>query len=138
VQPTHDQILEIERVLSLWGHLLDERAWERLGECLTEDAIYDGSVFGFEPVQGIDAITATLRDGEHAAAHHVTNVVVIPSDGGVTQVRSKGMGVMPDGTVRSATYHDEMVRTAGGWRIAKRALASGAASSQPAYWLGSG
>lgn len=123
MRPTHHEVVEIERVLSLWGHLLDGREWERLGECLTEDAIYDGSIFGFEPVQGIDAIKAALRDGEHAAAHHVTNIVVIPGEAGATHIKSKGIGVRHDGTVGSVTYHDEMVRTTRGWRIAKRRLA---------------
>ena len=129
MSPTHDEIAEIEGVLSLWGHVLDAREWDRLGECLTDDAIYDGSVFGFEPVEGVDAITAALRDGEHAAAHHVTNILVIPGDAGVTHVKSKGIGVMSDGTVRSVTYADEVVRTASGWRIARRALINTAQSS---------
>ncbi|WP_405865694.1 nuclear transport factor 2 family protein [Streptomyces sp. NBC_00005] len=122
MHPTHDDIIEIERVLSLWGHVLDDRAWKRLGECLTNDAIYDASVYGFEPVQGIDMIETMLRDGEHAVAHHVTNIVVIPGDTEVTHVRSKGLGIRHDGTVSSATYHDEMVRTANGWRVAVRTL----------------
>ncbi|MGW2051887.1 nuclear transport factor 2 family protein [Streptomyces sp. NPDC001858] len=122
MHPTHDDIIEIERVLSLWGHILDDKAWRRLGECLTNDAIYDAGVYGFEPVQGIDRIEAALRDGEHAAAHHVTNIVAIPADTEVTHVRSKGLGILHDGTVSSATYHDDMVRTADGWRIARRTL----------------
>ncbi|WP_329537429.1 nuclear transport factor 2 family protein (plasmid) [Streptomyces sp. NBC_01450] len=123
MHPTHDDIIEIEQVLSLWGHVLDDRAWKRLGECLTENAIYDASVFGFEPVQGIDVIEAMLRNGEHAVAHHVTNILVIPDGTEVTHVKSKGLGILRDGTVSSATYHDDMVRTASGWRVAKRTLA---------------
>lgn len=124
MQPHEGDRAEIEQLLSLWGHLLDDREWERLEECVTDDAIYDGSVFGFEPVQGIGAIRAMLRDGEHAAAHHVTNILVSsPDPDGVRRVSSKGLGVMHDGTVRSVTYHDEIVGTAAGPRIARRSIA---------------
>lgn len=120
--PTNDDTVEVTRVLSLWGHILDEREWDRLGECLTADAIYDGSVFGLDPVVGLDAITALLRDGEHARAHHTTNIVVSEGPGDDIRAQSKGLGVMDGGTVVSAAYTDELRRTPDGWRISRRLI----------------
>jgi ketosteroid isomerase-like protein len=117
-----DDIAEITDLMNRWGFLLDDRDWDNLGDCLTDDAVYDGSVFGFDPVQGLDNIRAVLRDGKHASAHHATNVIVDFGTDGEPVVRSKGIGVQEDGTVKSAAYEDEMRKTPAGWRISKRKL----------------
>ncbi len=44
MKPTNDDIVEISRALALWAHIMDDQELDRLGECLTEDAIWDGSV----------------------------------------------------------------------------------------------
>jgi hypothetical protein len=124
VQPSDRDTLAVERVLALWGHILDDRDWERLGECLTDDAVYDGSVFGFGSIVGLGAIRATLRDGEHARAHHATNIVVYEGPGDELRARSKGLGIMEGGTVVSATYTDVLRHTDDGWRISTRTIAT--------------
>jgi NAD(P)-dependent dehydrogenase (short-subunit alcohol dehydrogenase family) len=48
--------------MTLLGHIMDDHESDRLGECLTEDAIWDGSVFGFDPVAGLDAITSLMDE----------------------------------------------------------------------------
>jgi hypothetical protein len=35
VKPTSEDMIEIARVLALWGHIMDDRELDRLGECLT-------------------------------------------------------------------------------------------------------
>ena len=55
MKPTTDDIAEINQILSLWAHLVDNHAWDRFGEVFTEDAYFDSSVFGFAPVTGIAA-----------------------------------------------------------------------------------
>ncbi|MDX3383894.1 hypothetical protein PV682_20865 [Streptomyces niveiscabiei] len=59
-------------------------------------------------------------------AHHVTNVA---GDADSAQVRSKGLGVLVDGSCGSVTYDDTVVRTADGWRrlSARRVPLNGAA-----------
>jgi SnoaL-like domain len=118
-----DDLLEIHNVLALWGHVLDNRDWDRLSDCLTEDAEYDSPFFGFHG-SGYANVLALLRDGKHTAvAHHCTNVLIEPGAGpDERNVRSKGIGVREDGTISSVTYVDKFRRTPAGWRITKRAL----------------
>lgn len=52
--------------------------------------------------------------------HHVTNVIVSEGDDGVIRVRSKGIGILANGTSGSVVYDDVVVRTADGWRISNR------------------
>ena len=118
---TPEDTVEIARVLALWGHLMDDRELGRLGEVLTEDAEWDGSVFGFAPVVGLEAITSVLSADGYASAHHTTNIVVSEGPGDEARVRSKALGLV-GGTVVSAVYADELRRTADGWRISKRVI----------------
>ncbi|TPQ20737.1 nuclear transport factor 2 family protein [Streptomyces sporangiiformans] len=122
MKPTNEDTVEIARVLALWGHIMDDRELDRLGEVLTEDAVWDGSAFGFEPVVGLDAITAVLSADGHARAHHTTNIVVSEGPGDEVRARSKGLGVVGGGTVISVVHADELRRTDGGWRISRRAI----------------
>jgi len=74
VKPTIEDTVEIAGVLALWAHIMDDQELGRLGECLTEDAEWDGSVFGFEPVAGLDAITAVLSAPGHAKAQDAPHI----------------------------------------------------------------
>jgi hypothetical protein len=89
MQPTNEDTVQIARVLALWGHLMDDRELDRLGEVLTEDAQWDGSAFGFAPVVGLEAITSVLSADGHASAHHTTNIVVSEGPGDVVRVRPR-------------------------------------------------
>ncbi|WP_319456959.1 MULTISPECIES: nuclear transport factor 2 family protein [unclassified Mycobacterium] len=122
MKPTNDDTVEITRALALLGHIMDDHDTEGLRECLTEDAIWDGSVFGFDPVVGVDAIASVLSADGHARAHHTTNIVVSEGPGDEVRVRSKGLGIMDGGSVVSAVYEDELRRTADGWRISRRVI----------------
>lgn len=122
MEPTTDDIVAINQLMSLWGHILDAGQWDRVGEVLTEDAVYDARVFGIEPAHGIAAISANLSGGQHALAHHASNVVVTAGDGDSLNVLSKGLGLVEGGTAVSATYRDTVVPTSAGWRIATRVL----------------
>ncbi|MBB4115818.1 3-phenylpropionate/cinnamic acid dioxygenase small subunit [Rhizobium sp. BK226] len=123
MKPTTDDIVEINQILSLWAHLVDNHAWDRFGEVFTEDAYFDSSVFGFTPVTGIAAIChMASRDG-HAKAHHTTNVYVQEGAGDEITAVSKGLGLLSNGAVASVTYTDRLRRTPEGWRLASRTLA---------------
>ncbi|HDR9872824.1 TPA: nuclear transport factor 2 family protein [Burkholderia cenocepacia] len=115
-------IMEINQLLSLWGHILDAKEWDRLDHVLTPDATYDGSAFKFDRATGIDAIRTVLSAANHALAHHSTNVVVEEAEGDELRVISKGLGVMPGGVVGSVTYKDKLRLTDAGWRISERVL----------------
>ncbi len=124
-------VIAIQQLLALHGHLIDGRQFDRLDELFTADAVYDVSALGQGVIAGLDHFrkvsTAFADDGRNPVAHHVTNVIVEESTGDTVTVRSKGFGVLRDGSTGSVTYLDRIVRTADGWRIAARRLITGPA-----------
>ena len=115
-------MLAIHELLALYGHIIDERAWERVGELFTEHCVYDMREFGLGVVRGAAAIGA-LWSGPRAAhplAHHATNIVVSEDAEGTVRVLSKGLGVGANSRVGSVVYRDVVERTPAGWRFAAR------------------
>lgn len=119
-----DDRLSIHELISLHGHLADDRRDDQLQLLLTDDAVYDVSAYGMGAVHGLDAITQLFaqRPGEQPVGHHVTNVMIGTSEGDTAAVRSKGLAVMADGTSGTVVYDDVVVRTATGWRISHRTV----------------
>ena len=119
---TLEDRLAIGELVSLHGHLVDDGRLDRLEELFTSDVVYDLTEFGQEPLRGVAAIRAAAwaLGAANPVAHHVTNIVVTASADGRVQVRSKGLGIMADGSCGSVSYHDTVVRTADGWRISHR------------------
>jgi hypothetical protein len=121
--------LSIHELISLHGHLADDREHEKLDLLFTADASYDVTAYGLGVVRGLDALTELFRQrpGNQPLGHHVTNVIVDPTGdtgdtGDTAGVRSKGLAVMADGTAGTVTYDDVVVRTDAGWRIARRTV----------------
>lgn len=119
--PVEDR-LAIHALVDLYGHILDDRAFDRAGEVFTADARYDVTDFGMGVVEGLAAIVAlwTGPSARHPLAHHATNILVTPIGPDRASVRSKGLGVNHDGQAGSIVYQDEAVHTDRGWRLASR------------------
>jgi hypothetical protein len=114
--------LAIHEMFGLYGHLIDQRRWEDLDQVFTADAVFDATSFG-QPVTHALADLAAQWSGDlsqHPLAHHVTNIVITEVDDRSARVESKAIGVGRKGRVGSATYHDLVVRTPDGWRLAHR------------------
>jgi hypothetical protein len=120
--PETGDILAIHQLLALYGHIIDEREWGRVGELFTAAAVYDMSEFGLGVVHGATAIRDlwSRPDALHPLAHHATNIVVSEDPDGTVRVLSKGLGVGTDGRVGSVVYRDVVERTPQGWRFASR------------------
>ena len=120
--PDTADLLAIHELLALYGHIIDERQWERVGELFTATAVYDMRDFGLGVVHGAQAIREqwSRPDAMHPLAHHATNIIVSEDHDGTVRVLSKGLGVGPNGRVGSVTYRDVVVRTSAGWRFATR------------------
>ncbi len=119
-----DDRITITDLINLHGHLCDRGDFDGLAALFTGDVRYDVSALGGGVMVGLAACreaALALGDG-NPVAHHVTNVVLEPAAGGVVRARSKGMGVMADGSVNSVTYDDTVERTAAGWRITHRVV----------------
>jgi SnoaL-like domain len=92
--------LAIYELITLHGHLVDEGGFNRLAELFTDDFVYDVEALGFGSLEGADAFTeASLALGDdNPFGHHVTNALVIDDEGDRATVRSKGIGILADGT----------------------------------------
>ncbi|MFF7930248.1 hypothetical protein RKD27_008647 [Streptomyces sp. SAI-126] len=114
--------LAVTELIALHGHLVDAGALDRLHEVFTPDVCYDLSDFGQGELTGLDAIeeAALALGAGNPVAHHVTNVFVEEITDGRVHARSKGLGVMADGSCGSVTYEDTVVRVGAGWRISHR------------------
>ncbi|MQA82042.1 MAG: nuclear transport factor 2 family protein [Streptosporangiales bacterium] len=122
MQLTAEDRVLIAETISLHGHVFDDGELDRLDELFTPDVVYDVSDFGQQPIRGIGAIRdAALAMGDaNPVGHHVTNIVITGADGDEATARSKGIGVMADGSCGSVVYVDTLRRHAGGWRICHR------------------
>jgi len=118
--------IAIHEVIASHGHVADDRAWHRLGELLTDDAVLDLEDFGLGTLHGLRAIQELSRgsqdDEGQPLAHHVTNTVITGQDGEGVRARSKGLAVMADGTTGTAVYEDTLRREEHGWRISHRKI----------------
>jgi hypothetical protein len=122
MQLSADDRLSIHELINRHGHICDAGAFERFEEIMTPDVVYDVSRLGGEVMLGIDQVRSaaiTLGEG-NPIAHHVTNIVfgLVEADG--VEVVSKGLGLSRSGSTASVVYHDKIVRTSNGWRIAHR------------------
>jgi ketosteroid isomerase-like protein len=114
--------IDITELIHLHGHLMDGGELERTGELFTPDITYDVEDFGLGTLSGLAALRdAALAVGAaNPVGHHVTNVVITGIDERSAQARSKGIGIMADGTAGSVVYDDVVTRTPDGWRISHR------------------
>jgi len=117
-----DDRLAIHELISLHGHLADDRRAAELDRLLTDDAAYDVTDYGLGIVTGLPALRALFEaaPGAQPLGHHVTNVIVTEAADGTVGVRSKGLAVMPNGSAGTVVYDDVVTKTAAGWRIARR------------------
>ena len=115
-------ILEIQMVVSLYGHIIDNRQFSRVAEVFTDDVIYDLTDFDGGIIVGADTVARlwAQTDTVHPLAHHATNVVVWTDADGVVRVNSKGLGVGNRGRVGSVNYDDVFRKVNGHWRMAER------------------
>jgi len=117
---TEDQ-LALHQLISLYGHIIDERQFSRSHELFTHDVRYDVTDFNAGVHVGIDAIIGLWKATDrHPLAHHATNIIVTQDADGTTRVVSKGIGVLPDGKAGTTVYKDIVVKTSQGWRIKDR------------------
>jgi hypothetical protein len=114
--------LAIHELLGLYGHLIDQRRWDELDQVFTAEVTYDATDFGQTVTHSLADLHANWTGdlSTHPLAHHATNIVVTEDADGTVRVLSKGIGVGNKGRVGSVTYHDVVVKTPDGWRLAHR------------------
>ena len=111
---------QIDRIVNLYGHLIDDREWDRLGEVFAGNGSFIIGELGVS-CHGLADIIAHMRSATHPLAHFHTNTVIDVHDGADrATARVNVWGPWPDGTAVIGKYHDELIRTADGWRFLRR------------------
>lgn len=114
-------IVSIQQLYGLYGHVMDDRAWERLTDVFTEDCVFDATALGVALMTGVVEVAAVTETSPQAPlAHHVTNVYVESVSADAATVRAKAIGIYSHGRAFSGEYVDTLARTPAGWRIAHR------------------
>jgi hypothetical protein len=111
---------EIERLIKLYGYVIDDREWDRLGEIFAEDGSF--VVAGTDiAVEGFAAIDAFMRSYPHPLAHYSTNILIDVREGADTaHAEVKVWAPRADGTAFIGKYLDDLIRTPKGWRFRRR------------------
>jgi len=111
---------DIERLIFLYGHVIDDKEFDRLGEIFAEDGSF--AIEGTDiALSGLAAIEAFMRSITHPLAHYSTNVLIdLEPRADVATAKVKIFAPRANGTCALGTYHDVVVRTDNGWRFQSR------------------
>jgi len=115
--------LDLLDLQALYGHILDRREWERLGEIYTEDAVFDATSVGIPVMSGLSSIREALVPLEESGvtlAHHSTNAVLVEATDTTARMLSKYIAHHLTASVAYGEYEDELVKLREGWRIRRR------------------
>ena len=118
-------IVAVQQLVALYGHIVDAAQWERSGELFVPDAELDYTAAGAPEVcHGLEAITEFFAAANHPSAHLCVNVYVDDSDGPV-RVTSKFLAPYTRATHtpprwKGGNYVDVVELTAAGWRFRSR------------------
>jgi hypothetical protein len=113
--------LEIHELLARVGHIIDDQEWERLPEVIAEDFISDATAVGYPRCEGLHAVVESWSNPRRRAdGHHWTNVVLTELNETTVRAISKGLSVYGGSEAHALVHEDVIVRTADGWRIARR------------------
>jgi hypothetical protein len=115
-----DDVVAIQRIVNLYGILVDDERWDDLRLVFTETAVLEVRSVDWV-MRGVAEIAAGYAGVRHPLGHHMTNTVIDdgPSADEATGT-TKYLTVRRDGTTGTGEYRDRFVRTADGWRIAER------------------
>lgn len=118
-----EDTLAIHQLIAECSHMVDNRRWDELPLIYTEDGVFDASTAGYPPVEGQAALLRHMESANHPTAHYTTNTVVRPIDDDRVKAVSMIIAPWPNGDISTGgTYHDDIVRTADGWRIKVRTV----------------
>jgi len=114
---------EIVDLLTRYAVSIDTRDWDRFRTCFTADVDADYGEIGHW--QGVEEITAFMVEVHSGPSLHRLSTMDIAVDGDTATARTyvDALVLGPDGRTGANShgyYDDEIVRTAEGWRIAKR------------------
>lgn len=120
---------QIRQLGLLYAHALDNNVPEILAKVFTPDATWTNGVDQRAGIEELKLIPGRLAARWTSTMHNIHNQLVFAAAGNVeaeTYCSAEHFDLQPDGSGTlysvSIRYRDRLVRTAGGWRIAHRAL----------------
>jgi hypothetical protein len=128
---TSDDLVEIQQLYAKYNWTLDAGDAEGYAATFTPDGVFNNNV-------GHDAIVKfanTFHTGIGSHLHHWnTNLLILPTPEGASgqvYLVLVDFATKPASIFTSATYSDELVKTAQGWRFKKRATRTDVAPAAP-------
>ncbi|HZR81410.1 MAG TPA: nuclear transport factor 2 family protein [Candidatus Binatia bacterium] len=129
---TPADLVEIELIKRLkykYMRCLDQKLWDEIGDCFTDDAVasYSGGKYAFE---GREAIVAFFRASMSSPSFLSSHRVHHPEIDLTSPTTATGTWALEDVVIDperdfalrgAAFYTDDYVKTADGWRIARTA-----------------
>lgn len=114
--------LELHELPGRYGDAIDDRAWDRLDDIFTTDAVFDLTDLGAPRCEGLAAIKQFMdQEAQHPRTHLMTNIYVDETPTGV-QLRFRIIALLSEGKVGTASYYDDVIKTPGGWRVSYRVV----------------
>src|SRR5262249_57663457 len=104
---------------------VERRDGDRFGSCFTDDVDADyGAVGSWKSLDAITDFMTTVHAGMPHTLHRLSNMVIaVDGDRATARTYVDAFLVLADGANAVNAigfYDDDLVRTAGGWRIARR------------------
>jgi hypothetical protein len=114
--------LELHELPGRYGDAIDDRDWDRLDQIFTEDAVFDLTDLGEPRLTGLEAIKRYMdQDAKHPRTHLMTNIYVDETPEGA-KLHFRIVALLPERVVGTASYYDDVVKTADGWRVRNRVI----------------
>jgi hypothetical protein len=128
---TAQDLVDIQQLYAKYNWALDSGDSEGYASTFTPDGVFNTNVGHDAIVKFAETFHAGL--GSHVR-HWNTNLMVLPTASGASgqvYLVLVDFGTKPAAIVTSASYSDELVKTAQGWRFKKRATKGDAVPAKP-------
>jgi len=117
---TVEDRLDLLEIPGRYGDAIDDRDWDKLRKVFTEDAVFDLTGVGSRTLNGIDEIVQFMEEeAQHPRTHMMTNIYANPTADGA-ELRFRIVALLGQGKTGTASYYDNVVKTADGWRVSHR------------------
>jgi 3-phenylpropionate/cinnamic acid dioxygenase small subunit len=114
--------LELHELPGRYGDAIDDRDWRALDRIFTADAVFDLTDLGVPLLVGLPEIKRFMdEDAQHPKTHMMTNIYVDETDAGA-ELNFRIVALQRGGLAGTASYYDDVVKTAAGWRVQHRVV----------------
>jgi hypothetical protein len=115
--------LELHELPGRYGDAIDDRNWPGLARIFTEDGTFDLTDLGGPKLTSLADIQRYMdTEAEHPRTHLMTNIYVDETPAGVKLSFRIVALLKGDRPVGTASYYDDVVKTADGWRVKDRVI----------------